>query len=437
MTDSESNKKKAKGFAGLSSMVSDVSADATLASKAEQAAPPTAPALDPPTPQHAQAKPVQAESSPAPKSGKTALACIVAVVAVFVIWMANSGSADHGQPPAADGGATAPDTPMASAVSATSDVAATVFDEQMPPVGRNNVLDITQIRWCKREQLKIEAIEGLINNAYEREVASFNAKVDDYNSRCAEFKYRRGQLEQVERELVAQRGEIGTTSQMQWSQAWVHPPDAPVAARNDEPEPFLLGQAHGKTPQPASQVAAPDMGLSEEEQASIDSACADQKLLYGDAAYEKCASKKKSSLNAGPRNIDLSALTAPERESIESACSDQKLVHGPAQYNACLVRKLSALKAAPRNIDLSELSQSERESMESSCLDQKLVQGPAAYNRCMSRKLASLRAGPRNVDLSNLSEARRGSIESTCSDQRLVQGPAAYNKCLTQKIGRQ
>lgn len=85
-------------------------------------------------------------------------------------------------------------------------VAPIVSDEQMPPVGRNNVLDITQIRWCRREKIRIDAIEGLINNAYEREVSTFNAKVDDYNSRCVEFRYRRGQVEQVERELVGQRG---------------------------------------------------------------------------------------------------------------------------------------------------------------------------------------------------------------------------------------
>jgi hypothetical protein len=431
----------ARGFAGLSSKVSDVSEDAARAAKERQAIAPAPPSPDarPSQPARAAQKSAQVESSPAPsKSGKTGWAWVVACVAVFVvIWMADSGSRNHGQSPAARDVTTTPLTPMAPGA-ALDGAAPAVSDERMPPVGHDNVLGITEIRWCKREKVRIDAIEIVINHAVELEVGTFNAKVDDYNSRCAEFRYRRGQVEQVDLELAAERESIATISQSQWYQAWAGASDVPAAApasveRTDEPQPSAFGSAWGAKPERAPSQT----DLSQEEQASIDSACSDQKLMYGNAAFDKCAAKKIAALKVGPRNIDLTALTASERESIESACSDQKLVGGPADYNACFVRKLSALKTAPRNIDLSELSQWERESMESSCSDQKLVEGPAAYNRCMSRKLAALRAGPRTVNLSTLSEGRRASIESACSDQKLVEGPAAYNKCLMQKLGRQ
>lgn len=435
MTDSESNKKRAKGFAGLSSMVSDVSEDAARAPAAPEATPRVSQATESlplQYPASAKPKPAQAELSPAARSSKTGLAWIAAGIAVFVIWMTSSGSGDSSQPPLTQSQPATTFLPDAAIGAATNADLAT-SDEQVPPVGRNIVLGIAQIRWCKREKIRINAIENVINNAYEREVGIFNARIDDYNSRCAEFRYRQGQVEQVERELATQQESIASTSKTEWIQARAGTSAPLVAERNDEPVPFTIGQSHGERPEPA----ASQMFLSDDEQQSIDSACADQKTLNGEAAYEKCASKKKSTLASGPRHIDLTGLSAPERESIESACSAQKILQGPAEFNACLLRKLSSLKAGVRNIDLSALSQSEQESMESACSAPKLLEGPAAYNRCLSKKLASLKAGPRNVDLSNLSDARRESIESACSGQKLLEGPAAYNRCLTQKLGPQ
>lgn len=436
MTDSESNKKNVKGFAGLSSRVSDVSEDAARAVEARQATSPAPPAADARHAQPARAaqKSAQVESSPAPsKSGKTGLAWVAVGVAVFVIWMANSGSGNHVQPPATSD-ATPPLTPIAPRA-ALDGAAPAVSEERMPPVGRNNVLGIPEIRWCKREKIRIDAIEVVMNHAVELELGTFNAKVDDYNSRCAEFRYRRGQVEQVDQEMAAQRESIATMSQSQWYQAWAGASDAPAAdpapaERADEPEPRAFGSGWGAKPEPArSQI---DISLDEQE--SIDSACGGQKILYGQTAYDKCVSKKTAALKNAPRNIDLTALSASERESIKSACGGQRILEGPAAYNACLSSKLAALKAGPRDIDLSALSPSERESIESACSGQKILDGPASYNRCLSRKLASFKSGPRNVDLSNLSDSRRESIESACAGQKILEGPAAYNNCLTQKI---
>ncbi|WP_426078669.1 hypothetical protein [Janthinobacterium sp. PSPC3-1] len=434
MTDSEPGKNSAKGFAGLASRVSDVSEDSAPAAKAPQSAPPTPPSTDSAAPQPAHAeqpargfaglsskvsdvsedavdapqavppapqataprptqstqKPARVKSPPASKSGKTGWAWVVACVAVFVIWVANSGSGNNSQPPVPSDAAT-PAAPTISAGAGMEGAAAAASDERMPPVGRNNVLSIPEIRWCKREKIRIDAIEDVMNPAVELEVGAFNAKVDDYNSRCAEFRYRRGQVEQVDRELAAQRESITAASQSQWYQAWAGASDGsasgPASAERAGEQQGAIGSAWGATPE----QGAARTDLSQDEQESIDSACGGQKTLYGQAAYDNCVSKKISALKTGPRHVDLTALSVAERESIESACGGQRTLEGPAAYNRCLSTQLVSLKAGPRDIDLSSLSEVWRESIENACSGQKLLEGPAAYNRCLTQKLGRLR----------------------------------------------
>ena len=266
MTDAESNEKKGKGFAGLNSMVSDVSDNVEKAAKAALIA---APKLD---------------------------------------WSIPSAAA-----------------PAAAPAPAPTQIS----DEQEPPVGRNNVLNIPQIRWCKREEIRIEAIESVINNAYEHDVDQFNAKVSDYNSRCGEFRYRRGNVEQVDRELASERESIGSKAKSEWVRGSLGLKDGTVAVPNKE----RTSPASKQMSAPRQDAAPLKDSLNNEESDSIESACSTEKTLYGPAAYNKCVSKKISALRSGPRNIDLSGLTYSEKESIESACSTQKTIYSPAEYN--------------------------------------------------------------------------------------------------------
>ena len=391
--DSGSDENKSKGFAGLDSMVSDVSAEVE---KAAQATSPKAHRSEQP-PSESSQSPAQSaprlspsKSSAPTVSGKSSLGWIIAGVVVLVIWVANSGtpSPSYSPPPSysAPAPAAAP-APAYAPVPAQVPAPVQVSDEQMPPVGRDNVLSIPQIRWCKREKIRIEAIERVINNAYEHEVNRFNAKVNNYNSRCGEFRYRRGNVEQVDRELTSERASIESKAKSEWVRNSLGLKDGTVATTTKE-----------RTPSPNKQTSLPMQdsapladSLSYEERGSIESACSTEKTLHGPAAYNKCVSKKISALRSGPRNIDLSGLNYEEKESIESACSTQKTLYGPAEYNKCLSGKLSALKAGPRNVDLSGLSYSDRESIQSACSTQKTLYGPAEYNKCITQKLRQLR----------------------------------------------
>ena len=220
MTDSGSNGKKGKGFAGLDSMVSDVSEDVE---KAARAAPPKAPPPEPPLtdtpaqPASPEPQPAPAKSYPSSRPWMPGIGWVIVGVIVVAIWLSNAGTGDKSQlgtsfspPPSYSSTA-----PSAAPVPAPAP-AAPVADEQKPTVGQDNVLSIPQIRWCKREKIRIEAIEGVINSAYDHEVDKFNAKVSDYNSRCGKFRYRRGNVEQVDRELSSEREAIALKAKSEW-----------------------------------------------------------------------------------------------------------------------------------------------------------------------------------------------------------------------------
>lgn len=72
-----------------------------------------------------------------------------------------------------------------------------------PSIGENNVLDLSEIRWCIRESIRIEAMRGLFDN--NDAIGRFNQIVSDSNSRCGSYRYRQGAQAQAEREVQASR----------------------------------------------------------------------------------------------------------------------------------------------------------------------------------------------------------------------------------------
>ena len=210
-------KGKGKGFAGLDSMVSDVSADIDKAAKAappKAPEPPPAPPLPPTTPPVAppSASGGNSNYSPPGKSGPSGVGWVIAGVVILVILIANSGSGNKTSTPSPR----SPEPTYSSQAPVTPPVSAPVSDTQKPAIGRNQVLGVAQIRYCKTEKIRIEAFESVINNAYNHEVDRFNGIVSDYNSRCGEFRYRRGDVERVEHELAPMSASIAATAKSEW-----------------------------------------------------------------------------------------------------------------------------------------------------------------------------------------------------------------------------
>jgi hypothetical protein len=70
------------------------------------------------------------------------------------------------------------------------------FKEEKPPVGKDHVLTRTQIQYCLAENIRLEAGQLLIHDTDDfRAVQQFNNLIDDYNSRCAAFRYQQSAME--------------------------------------------------------------------------------------------------------------------------------------------------------------------------------------------------------------------------------------------------
>lgn len=93
-----------------------------------------------------------------------------------------------------------------SPVPASPPVAAPVRPVEQPPIGTDQILTYSQIRWCVYEKVRIEAMQPLISN--NAQVDLFNGYVNEYNSRCGNYRYRRGSLESIQRELETEKSRL-------------------------------------------------------------------------------------------------------------------------------------------------------------------------------------------------------------------------------------
>ncbi len=72
-----------------------------------------------------------------------------------------------------------------------------------PPVGDDNPLSIAQIRWCLREDIRIEALRPMATT--NPQIDQFNLVVDNYNRRCGSYRYHEDTLTRAQQELETMR----------------------------------------------------------------------------------------------------------------------------------------------------------------------------------------------------------------------------------------
>jgi hypothetical protein len=91
-----------------------------------------------------------------------------------------------------------------------------------PPVGNDLVLDANQIRYCLAEKIRLNVINSLVSSQSTQDVEGFNRivrfnlKVDDYNSRCAQFRYEVDTFDRVRKDVEAHRKTIEQQARHQW-----------------------------------------------------------------------------------------------------------------------------------------------------------------------------------------------------------------------------
>lgn len=210
--EEEKNKKdERKGFAGLSSLVSDVGTSPPPSAKNEpsntsgaSSSPP------PPTSQTAPPQPRQEETyqdTPQPSSGSSGGKWVLGIAAVIgVLWLIGQSDKSPTSPAPAYSPPAQSATPSYSPPAEPQ--APTRPQESMPPVGQDLVFSTAQIRYCQAEDIRMDGAKAAVNNYNDSDVDRFNAMVADYNSRCGNFRYRSGALESARRDIEPYRSQL-------------------------------------------------------------------------------------------------------------------------------------------------------------------------------------------------------------------------------------
>ena len=231
MTGDENQKKgEGKGFAGLSSLVSDV--DTTLPPPAPKkepaAAAPSAgrPASQPSQPQPSQRQTYQepAQPSSGDSSGGKWVLGIAAVIGV--LWLIGESNKTTTTSPAP-----AYSPPAQNYSPPTQPQAPSRPTESKPPVGQDLVFSREQIRYCLAEDIRMDGAKSAVNNYIDSDVDRFNAMVADYNSRCGSFRYRTGALESARRDVEPYRSQLQSEGRSRFARAATGSLSTPAPAR--------------------------------------------------------------------------------------------------------------------------------------------------------------------------------------------------------------
>lgn len=282
--EEEQKKVEGKGFAGLSSLVSDVDTTPPPAPKKEEPAA-SAPSAGRPAPQPAQpqSQPSQrqtyqepAQPSSGGSSGGKWVLGIASVIGVLWLWLI--GQSDKSptssypaySPPAQT--ATPSYSPPAEPQSPSRP------QESMPPVGQDLVLSTAQIRYCLAEDIRLEGAKSAVNNYIDTDVDRFNAMVADYNSRCGSFRYRSGALESARRDIEPYRGQLQSEGTSRFARPSADSLSTPAPVRSNSSTAASSAQTR----------TAPDLeSLTYDEKDAIETACI-LKRSGGAASYNRC-----------------------------------------------------------------------------------------------------------------------------------------------------
>ncbi len=228
-TEDQDRKDGSKGFAGLSSLVSDVDATVSEADRNPKALPHAADREATRTTESQTSSP-SSEPSPAyqpppqPSGGGSTGKWIAGIaVVVGLIWLASL--SDKRTPSTSPTYTPAPESQSAPSTTPAWQPPSPAVQqsnrptEEPPPVGNGLSLSMPQLRYCTAENIRLDAAKVVISSYSDTDIDRFNALVADYNSRCGQFRYRRGTLESAQSEVEQHRSEIEVEGRARFSRA--------------------------------------------------------------------------------------------------------------------------------------------------------------------------------------------------------------------------
>lgn len=221
-TDSAS---RARGFAGLSDLLTDVEPLIARAERLRPAERPSTPGLNStgretaPSARVAGGVPPRQATEPLEKShARGHRKARLAVIGGFVALVGYMALQDPPSSPGADSSS----VPSASANAvlanpfdeqATSQSGAPSYreslEEERPPVGGGGrILSIAQMQYCLAEDIRLTSSKGTVNEYSSSDIDRFNEFVQDYNDRCGEYKYRERERRIAERTVESFRSDL-------------------------------------------------------------------------------------------------------------------------------------------------------------------------------------------------------------------------------------
>jgi hypothetical protein len=296
------------------------------------------------------------------------------------------------------------------------------LEVDVPPAGLYRVLPVAQIRWCLREDIRIEVLQ---RNAHGT-TQSFNAKLADYNRRCTHFRYRDDDLAQARRDVDEARAAIveEATAEAYAAAASGKPAAADYSVLTKDVQELLraLDYAPG----------AVDGFYGAKTKAAVEAFEADQGRRPSGVISEALRRELLVRLrDAGIAEARLfEAGTAADRQAVRATCGRAV---GVAVYNRCVESELERI-AAGRPARALPVTDSERAVIDEACARAKIRDGDTGHDRCVAEQIADLAQLDGKPSLAALTDGERKAIADACDSIGAFYGPAAFYRCAQEQL---
>jgi hypothetical protein len=289
---------------------------------------------------------------------------------------------------------------------------------KMPRSGRYQLLSVAELRWCMREDIRLEVFETRHAGSDSRR---FQEAVGIYNLRCTQFKYHGDDLAEARRDIDAARSYIVAEALAETLDASgdeeLGAPGYSVLTRDVQELLVALGYApgsadghYGARTKEAVEAFERDRGWPASGRIS--------ELLRRELL------ERVRSANASEAR--LFEATAAERSAIRQRCSAAAGVSG---YNRCVESRLQQLAELRPPI-----SEGESAAIEEACTRARTMRGEDAYTRCVAEQTADLGQLGEKPSLTAAADHERAAIEDGCRSSGFFYGPAAYYRCAQQRL---
>jgi hypothetical protein len=292
---------------------------------------------------------------------------------------------------------------------------------EMPRIGRYEILSVAELRWCMREDIRLEVLEA---RHADGDRSGFDEAVGNYNLRCTQFKYRGNDLAMARRDIDAARSWIVAETLAEALNTGTRDEPAPgysVLTRDVQELLHALGYSPGPVDGRYGALTQTAVAAFEHDRGWPASGRVSELL-------RKELLERVHSANASEAR--LFEATAEERSVIRERCASVK---GVSNYNRCVESRLQQL-AAERPPNARAISEGEQNAIDETCTRARTMRGEDAYTRCVAEQTADLGQLGEKPSLAAASAYARAAIEDACRSSGFFYGPAAYYRCAQERL---